>query len=72
VAAAASRGAGAGGRTVGTPLEEARRTMGAFADALVLDQQASGRRARELLGWRPHRPDVLEDIERGSYAEDGA
>jgi nucleoside-diphosphate-sugar epimerase len=68
VAAAASRGAGAGGRTVATPLEEARTKLGAYADALALDQQASGKRAQELLGWRPHRPDVLEDLERGSYA----
>jgi nucleoside-diphosphate-sugar epimerase len=68
VAAAASRGAGAGGRTVSTPLEQARRELGPYADALVLDQQASGRRARELLGWRPHRPNVIEDLERGSYA----
>jgi nucleoside-diphosphate-sugar epimerase len=67
VAAAASRGAGAEGRTVAWPLEEARQKLGAYADALVLDQQASGRRAQELLGWRPHRPDILEDIERGSY-----
>jgi nucleoside-diphosphate-sugar epimerase len=71
VAAAASRGAGAGGRTVAWPLEEARQKLGPYADALVLDQQASGRRAQELLGWQPHRPDVLEDIERGSYAESG-
>jgi hypothetical protein len=42
--------------------------MGAYADALVLDQQASGRRAQDLLGWRPTRPDALEDLERGSYA----
>jgi hypothetical protein len=41
--------------------------LGAYADALALDQQASGRRAEEL-GWRPHRPDALEDLERGSYA----
>ena len=68
VAAAASRGAGAGGRTVAWPLEEARQKLGPYADALVLDQQASGRRAQELLGWHPNRPDVLEDIERGSYA----
>jgi nucleoside-diphosphate-sugar epimerase len=67
VAAAASRGAGAGGRTVAWPLEEARKKLGPYADALVLDQQASGRRAQELLGWRPSRPDVLEDVERGSY-----
>jgi hypothetical protein len=37
----------------------------------VLDQQASGRRAQELLGWKPRRPDVLEDIELGSYASQG-
>lgn len=67
VAAAASRGAGAAGRTVAWPLEEARQTLGPYADALVLDQQATSRRAQELLGWRPHRPDVLEDLERGSY-----
>jgi nucleoside-diphosphate-sugar epimerase len=71
VAAAASRGAGAGGRTVAWPLEQARQKLGPYADALVLDQQASGRRAQELLGWQPHRPDVLEDIERGSYAGAG-
>jgi nucleoside-diphosphate-sugar epimerase len=68
VAAAASRGAGAGGKTVGWPLEEARAKLGPYADALVLDQQASGKRAEELLGWRPRRPSVLEDIEHGSYA----
>lgn len=70
IAVAASRAAGAGGRTAAWPLEEARQKLGAYADALVLDQQASGRRAQEL-GWRPHRPDVLEDIERGSYAGRG-
>jgi nucleoside-diphosphate-sugar epimerase len=68
LASAASRGAGAGGRTVATPLEEARKTMGGYADALVLDQQASGRRAQELLGWKPWRAGALEDLERGSYA----
>ena len=68
VAAAASNGAGAGGKTSAWPLVEARVELGPYADALVLDQQASGQRARELLGWRPSRPDVLEDLERGSYA----
>lgn len=71
LAAAASRGAGVGGRTVAWPLEEARQKLGAYADALTLDQQASGRRAEEL-GWRPHRPDALEDLERGSYARRAA
>jgi nucleoside-diphosphate-sugar epimerase len=68
VAGAASRGAGADGRVRAWPLGDARKKLGAHADALVLDQQASGRRAQQLLGWQPHRADVLEDIERGSYA----
>jgi nucleoside-diphosphate-sugar epimerase len=68
VAAAASRGAGANGRVKAWSLEDARKKLGVYADALVLDQQASGRRAQQLLGWQPHRADVLEDIERGSYA----
>jgi nucleoside-diphosphate-sugar epimerase len=71
VAAAASRGAGASGKTAGWPLEEARGKLGPYADALVLDQQATGKRAEQLLGWRPRRPNVLEDIEHGSYAMAG-
>jgi nucleoside-diphosphate-sugar epimerase len=71
VAAAASRGAGAGGKTIAWPLEDARKTLGAYADALVLDQQATGKRAQELLGWRPNRPDVITDIENGSYQKKG-
>jgi nucleoside-diphosphate-sugar epimerase len=71
VAAAASRAAGSGGRTIEWPLEEARKTLGVYADALVLDQQATGKRAEELLGWRPSRPDVIRDMEQGSYAKTG-
>jgi nucleoside-diphosphate-sugar epimerase len=69
LAAAASRGAGSGGRTESRPLEEAGKKLGAYADALVLDQLASGKRAKELLGWRPSGPDILEELERGSYAQ---
>ncbi|MGN6393499.1 MAG: NAD-dependent epimerase/dehydratase family protein [Gemmatimonadales bacterium] len=68
LAAAASRRAGAGGRTRSWPTADARAKLGAEADALAFDQQASGRRAEELLGWRPHRPDVLTELEWGSYA----
>jgi nucleoside-diphosphate-sugar epimerase len=32
-----------------------------FADALLLDQQATGERARSL-GWRPTRPSLLEEL----------
>ena len=67
LAKAASRGAGANGRIITWPLEEARAARGEYADARALDQQASGARARETLGWQPHRPGPLEDLERGSY-----
>jgi len=36
----------------GTPLESARADLGAFADALALDQNVSALRSREL-GWEP-------------------
>ena len=36
-------------------LEEARKTLGAFADALVLDQLVSSEKARITLGWQPRK-----------------
>jgi nucleoside-diphosphate-sugar epimerase len=68
VAEAASIGAGANGKTHSWPLEEARKTMGAFADALVLDQQVSGEKAQKELGWSPRAAAVLQDLKTGSYA----
>ncbi len=52
VAEAASRAAGAEGRTRSVPLDQARQKMGAFADAMCLDQKLSAPRARSL-GWEP-------------------
>lgn len=66
VAEAASRASGAGGRTEAWPLEEARKSLGLYADALALDQRVSGKRAAELLGWKPNAPPLLEDLERAS------
>lgn len=68
VAEAASLGGGAAGRTRSWPLEEARQVFGPIADALVLDQQATGARACHLLGWSPQAPSVLDDLSYGSYA----
>lgn len=62
VAEAASRAAGAGGKVETVPIEEARQSMGPFADALALDQQISGERAMRVLGWRPHAPTVLDEL----------
>jgi nucleoside-diphosphate-sugar epimerase len=67
VAEAASIGAGAKGKTQSWPLDEARKTLHAFADALVLDQQVSGEKARRELGWSPRAGSVLEDLKTGSY-----
>jgi nucleoside-diphosphate-sugar epimerase len=67
-AEAASIGGGAKGKTQALPLDEARKTMGAFADALVLDQQVSGEKAKKELGWSPRGASVLDDLKTGSYA----
>ena len=68
VAEAASIGGGAKGKTQSWPLEEARKVFHAFADALVLDQQISGEKARKELGWSPRAKSVLDDLKTGSYA----
>jgi nucleoside-diphosphate-sugar epimerase len=60
--------AAAGAAVVTWPLAEARAELGAFADALALDQRVSSARARTLLGWQPSRPSVLADLASGSYA----
>ena len=68
VAEAASIGAGANGKTQAWPLAEARKTLGPFADALTLDQQVSGEKARRELGWSPRAGSPLDDLKAGSYA----
>ncbi|HZH17685.1 MAG TPA: NAD-dependent epimerase/dehydratase family protein [Archangium sp.] len=69
IATAASEGAGAGGKTIAWPLEDARTQFGAFADALALDQQFSARRAELFLGWAPQGPSILDELRSGSYAQ---
>jgi nucleoside-diphosphate-sugar epimerase len=68
IAEAASRSAGADGRTESWPLDEARKTLGPYADALALDQQVSAERSKRLLQWSPRAPTLLEDLASGSYA----
>lgn len=71
IARAASEGAGANGRTTPWALEAARKELGAFADALAIDQAGlSGRRAEETLGWRPRGPSIIDELRTGSYAVD--
>jgi nucleoside-diphosphate-sugar epimerase len=72
IARAASFGMGGGGRIESWPLAVARAELGAFADALVLDQEFSAARAERLIGWRPEGPSILEELRRGSYARASA
>lgn len=56
LATAASRAAGAGGATARVRLEEARKEMGWFADALTMDQVMAWPRSSSF-GWEPlHSP----------------
>lgn len=57
-----------GGHQVGPEQVETShgRLGAAFADALLLDQQATGAKARSL-GWRPTRPSLIDDLRAGSY-----
>ena len=70
MARAASTGAGRKGAVTAWPLDEARRELGAFADALALDSKISSKRAREQLGWRTRSTTILDDLRTGSYAND--
>ncbi len=61
IAEALSTAAGCYGKVLTTPLEEARKQMGPFADALALDQIVISPLAQQLLGWEPrHRSLVGE------------
>lgn len=62
IARAASRAAGKNGQVDTIPLEQARKMMGPFADALVLDQQISSAKAQLDLQWDLDRPTVLEEL----------
>jgi len=44
------------------PLDDARQSLGPFADALALDQTVSGQHARRVLAWEPHGPSLIADL----------
>jgi nucleoside-diphosphate-sugar epimerase len=56
------------------PLDDARKSLGPFADALALDQSVSGELARGTLGWEPHGPGLLADLSAQTHVQqiDGA
>jgi nucleoside-diphosphate-sugar epimerase len=63
IAEAVSRAAGCGGKVIVTPLDEARKGMDEFADALALDQHVSGVLAERLLGWEPKHRSLVGEAE---------
>jgi nucleoside-diphosphate-sugar epimerase len=63
IAEAASRGAGAQGRTTVVDPD----ILGPFGDCLVLDQRVSALRAKRELGWNPSPTSIVDELERGSY-----
>jgi nucleoside-diphosphate-sugar epimerase len=67
MAQAASFGAGKSGLVTPWPLEDARKALGPFADALALDSRVSSRKIRTSLGWTTRTPTILNDLRTGSY-----
>lgn len=66
--AAAAAASVSGGVEAETPDATRERLGAAFADALLLDQQATGTGGRIDLGWEPNGPSLLEELSTGSYA----
>jgi hypothetical protein len=53
--------------TASRPAED----FGFLGMVLSVDQPASGALTRELLGWRPVGPGLLEDLDKGHYFNTG-
>ena len=47
--------------------EEAGEHFGWLADLLAIDSPVSSALTRELLGWQPTHPGLLDDLELGHY-----
>ena len=60
---AAARAAGFTAEIRWVPLEEARKKMGGFADALALDQHVDSRKAVARLGWQPTHGGFEDEVE---------
>ncbi|GAA4603583.1 NAD-dependent epimerase/dehydratase family protein [Actinoplanes octamycinicus] len=64
---AASHRLGLGGRVVPEDPAALVERLGGFGEALLLDQQATGEKARLELGWKPSRRSLLQEIAAGGY-----
>jgi hypothetical protein len=60
--------AGVIGRHLDLPVASApTEDFGFLGMILSIDQPASGALTRELLGWRPVQPGLIDDMEQGHY-----
>jgi nucleoside-diphosphate-sugar epimerase len=69
LAEAAAKAGGKNASVAAFPLEEARKVMGPFADALAGSQRIASEKTKKALGWKPSRPGILEEVAQGSYAK---
>jgi nucleoside-diphosphate-sugar epimerase len=62
------------GRVERWPLDDARNSLGPFADALALDQTVSGQHVRRVLAWEPRGPGLIADLSAKGHFQsiDGA
>jgi nucleoside-diphosphate-sugar epimerase len=67
IAEAIGRGVGVPVRSI--PPERAGEFVGFLAMFVALDNPTSSARTRELLGWQPTEPGLLEDLAHGHYFE---
>ncbi|MEU8201848.1 SDR family oxidoreductase [Streptosporangium sp. NPDC049046] len=57
--------------TRSVPVDEAAGHFGWLSWFLATDNPASGELTRELLGWQPTQPGLIEDLEKGHYFRTG-
>ncbi|WP_436536414.1 NAD-dependent epimerase/dehydratase family protein [Actinoplanes sp. HUAS TT8] len=63
----ASRRLGLDGRVVAEDAAALVERLGGFGEALLLDQQATGEKARRELGWKPSRRSLIDEFAAGGY-----
>lgn len=63
-ARAASRAAGAGGKTQALPLAEATKSIGPMAACLAMTQHVDSSQAALRLGWQPRHAGFVDGVER--------
>jgi nucleoside-diphosphate-sugar epimerase len=71
LARAVGRMTGAGVEPAAWTLEKMYAGGGSAGISMSLNKRMSAERTHELLGWKPTRADIIEDIESGSYAHPG-